>query len=626
MEHASTASGMSPEEKLRSGQKQVLRHFKENWRTVGQLPTGYGKTLTGAACYKAARLAGQATCLLWLVPRAAQAEQARVSLYEDLTDFLRVRDLASATGEFSVIDAGGRPVMARNALRKGTCEVFVATIQSLLVPETREMLLEMLDVGRWMVVADEYHHFGSAEKSAWAQTMRDLDRRASCVLALSATPHRVDGKNYFGKPDVSVSYEAAEREGAVKRLCLGAHEYVVDVIKPGPDGKPEALTFTTAELMDELGADGDASRIDKIMAKKRMRFSSKYVSPMVTRAVARLEDLRVRGIRAQMLVQAMSCHHAECLCIQIRALLPDHMSVDWVGTGPDGRDDATNRDIVERQFCPPKGADGKRPWTLDVLVNVGIASEGLDCVDVTEVVFCTSPTRNPTTLQTIGRAARTMRLASDQEQPVAHISVDTSSELRDYPGKRVQALFDDPKAPPKPRDTDDTDADETPEYRRLPEELYEGRIEVTWQSVLDDPAFLEKAAVVQQTRPDLEVAYGSQEDLMQALAAAEAVMRQAQAEKDAHADAGYRHHEMRQQITSAVRKVASLVLSMTSGQMRPSKERQNEVFRKINGKKKGYFGSLDKNTDFDTMRLHYQWVRDLETRILDEQKVPTWLM
>jgi len=219
-----------------------------------------------------------------------------------------------------------------------------------------------------------------------------------------------------------------------------------------------------------------------------------------------------------------------------------------------------------------------------------------------------------------------MRLASDQEQPVAHISVDTSSELRDYPGKRVQALFDDPKAPPKPRDTEGTDTDDTPEYRRLPEELYEGRIEVTWQSVLDDPAFLEKAAVVQQTRPDLVEATGSQEEFIRALADAEAVMRQAQAEKDAHADAGQRHHEMRQQVTSAVRKVASLVLSMTGGQMRPSKERQKEVFRKINSRKKGMFGPLDKNADFDSIRLHYQWVRDLETRILDEERVPTWLM
>lgn len=625
MEYASRSPHLPPEEKLRSGQRQVIQHFKQDWRSIGQLPTGYGKTLTGAACYKAARDAGKATCLLWIVPRAAQAEQARVSLFEDLTGFMGLTDLRTAKGEFGVIDAGSRTVMAHNALRRGACEVFVATVQSLLVPETREMVFEMLDIGRWMLVADEYHHFGSAEKSAWAQIIRDLDRRASCVLALSATPHRVDGASYFGKPNVVVTYQAAEREGAVKSLRLGAHEYVVDVIRPGPEGKQEALTFTTAELLNELGAEGDANRIDKIMAKKRMRFSAKYVSPMVSRAVERLEDLRLRGIRSQMLVQAMSCYHAECLCTQIRALLPEDMKVDWVGTGPEGRDDAANRDIVEKQFCPPKGPDGKRPWTLDVLVNVGIASEGLDCVDVTEVVFCTSPARNPTTLQTIGRAARTMKLASDQEPPVAHISVDTSSELRGYPGDRIQVLFDDPKAPPNPLDGGDDEVDSRPEYRPLPEELYEGRIEVTWQSVVDDPAFLDKVAVVENQRPELLVEKGSKEAFMEALVDAEIALRKAQAEKSAHADAGQRHHEMRKQIEAAVRKVASLVMTQSGGQMRQSKERQNEVFRSINGRKKRQFGSLDKNTDFDTMRSHYQWVRALEAEILHTGRIPSWL-
>jgi superfamily II DNA or RNA helicase len=627
MEPTSRSRRLSPEEKLRSGQKQVLQHFKQNWRSIGQLPTGYGKTLTGAACYKAAREAGKATCLLWIVPRAAQAEQARVSLYEDLTGFLGIKDLRIAPGEFGVIDAGSRTVMARNALRRNTCEVFVATIQSLLVPETREILMEMLSIGRWMLVADEYHHFGNADKSAWSQAVRDIDRRASCVLALSATPFRTDGASYFGKPDVVVTYAAAEREGAVKSLRLGAHEYVVDVLRPGADGKPEVLTFTTAELLDELGTDSDANRIDKMMAKKRMRFSAKYISPMVLRAVERLEDLRIRGIRSQMLVQAMSCFHAECLCTQIRALLPDDMSVDWVGTGPEGRDDALNRDIVERQFCPPKGADGKRPWSLDVLVNVGIASEGLDCVDVTEVVFCTAPTRNPTTMQTIGRAARTMRVASNQEQPVAHISVDTSSELRDYPGKRIQDLFDDPKAPPKPRgDANGTEGEgEGPGYRPLPEELYEGRIEVTWQSVIDDPAFLEKVAVVERQSPELLDATGSHDAFVDALVKAEITLRQVQAEKDSHNDAGQRHHEMRKQIEAAVRKVASLAMSVSGGQMRPSKERQNEVFRAINGRKKRHFGSVDKNTDFETLRHHYQWIRDLEIYILEKKRLPAWL-
>lgn len=623
MEHASRSSGMSPEEKLRRGQKETLEHFKHNWRTVAQLPTGYGKTLTGAACYKAARQENRANHLLWIVPRAAQAEQARISLFEDLTDFLQVRDLRSEPGDFKVIDVGQRPTRAYSAVRNGTCEVFVATIQSLLIPERLETVMDMMSTGRWMLVADEYHHFGDVEKSIWAQTIRDIDRRASCTLALSATPHRSDGSSLFGKPEVTVSYQSAEQEGAVKSLCLGAHEYLVDVIKPNGDGKPEALTFTTSELLDELGIPDAPNRLDKVMAKKRMKFSAKYVSPMVTRAIDRLENLRLQGIKGQMLVQAMSCFHAECLCTQIKALLPEGMSVDWVGTGADGRPDEVNRDIVERQFCPPKDASGKRPWTLDVLVNVGIASEGLDCVDVTEVVFCTSPTANPTTLQTIGRAARTMKLASGQEQPTAYISVDTSSPLRRYPGDMVQALFDDPKTPPKPRD-DDSDTPTSSPYTPLPESLYDGHIDVTWQSVMDDPAFQALVNAVEAQKPDVASRFSDRDALAQAMAEIEAEKRQAQAEKDLHITSELRHKEKRNKVNGAVSRVATLALEQGSKTLRPAKERKDELFRRINGRKKSALGPLGKDTPFKDIDLHYEWVRNLEQRILT-QGLPSWL-
>jgi superfamily II DNA or RNA helicase len=625
MEHASRSPRLSPEEKLRLGQKQTLQHFSENWRTIAQLPTGYGKTLTGAACYKAARHAAKANHLLWIVPRAAQAEQARVSLFEDLTGFLRVNDLRAEPGEFQVIDVGQRPTRAYSAVRNGSCEVFVATIQSLLTPERFETVMDMMSTGRWMLVADEYHHFGDAEKSVWAQTIRQLDARAACTLALSATPHRSDGSSLFGKPEVVVSYEEAVREGAVKSLCLGAHEYLVDVVRTSECGKPEVLTFTTAELLDELGIADDPNRLDKVMAKKRMKFSSKYVSPMVTRAVDRMENLRLHGIRSQMLVQAMSCFHAESICTQLKALLPDTMRVDWVGTGADGRPDDVNKDIVERQFCPPKDASGKRPWTLDVLVNVGIASEGLDCVDVTEVVFCTSPTANPTTLQTIGRAARTMKLASGQHQPVAHISVDTSSALRRYPGKMIETLFDDPKAPPKTRDTEEDTAREDRPYVPLPEKLYDGHIDVTWQNVIDDPAFLVMVETIEAQNPGLADRHGGHDELKMLMAKFEAEKRQQQAEKDLHITSELRHKDKREQVNTAVRRIANLALERGSQALRPAKERKDELFSRINGRKKSALGALGKDTPFKDIDRHYEWVIALEQRILKEG-LPTWLM
>src|SRR5690606_2867835 len=100
-----------------------------------------------------------------------------------------------------------------------------------------------------------------------------------------------------------------------------------------------------------------------------------------------------------------SCSHGKMVCEQAKVLLPEFMEVDWVGTGPQGRSQQENEEVLHR-FCPPKDASGKRPWTLDVLVNVGIAGEGLDTTDVTEIVFLTPGNLTISNLQTIGRGAR----------------------------------------------------------------------------------------------------------------------------------------------------------------------------------------------------------------------------
>lgn len=626
MEHASRSLRMSPEEKLRSGQKAVLRHFKQNFRTIGQLPTGYGKTLTGVACYKAAREAGKATNLLWVVPRSAQAAQAQDSVYDDLINFLGVRDLRVKPGEFAVIDAGARPVMALNAARRGTCELYTATIQSLLTQETMESILQAMSTGQWMLVADEYHHFGDVESSAWASTMRTLDSKAACVLALSATPNRLDRKNYFTAPDVLVSYREAVAEGAVKGLSLHAHTYVVDVTKPGANGETEVFTFTTDELLNELGIQDNPGAVDKLMASKKMRFSSKYVSPMISRAVERLTDLRLQGLRGQMLVQAMSCFHAESLCTQIRALLPEGMRVDWVGTGRDGRNDETNSKIVNQDFCPPKNSDGVRPWTLDVLVNVGIASEGLDSVDVCEIVFCNSPRANPTTLQAIGRAARTMRLTGSQEQPTAHISVDSSSVLRGYPGDRLELLFDDQDLPPlSDEETPEREAPQERDYTPLPDEPFAMMVDVTWQQVVNDAGFLATVDALRESFPEKvteAVASSSESDWLQMIAEVEAKRR---SDQNASMNRAQEQKELRDTINKAVDKVAGYALQQSGESVRVPKERKRELFRKLNGRKKRALGAMGDNTEMSVLRDHYQWVKDVETEISQKGKLPSWL-
>ena len=143
---------------------------------------------------------------------------------------------------------------------------------------------------------------------------------------------------------------------------------------------------------------------------------------------------------------------------QVRALVPDNIRVDWVGTGPNGRPDAENQRVLD-EFCPPKNkVTGLRPWTLDILVNVGMAGEGTDCMDVTEVVYLTPANITISTQQTAGRGARIMKA---DLQPTCHINVDSGSEMSKYVGAAVMDLFDDDRAP----GNDDEDDDDTKDPR-----------------------------------------------------------------------------------------------------------------------------------------------------------------
>jgi len=96
-----------------------------------------------------------------------------------------------------------------------------------------------------------------------------------------------------------------------------------------------------------------------------------------------------------MLVYAYSCAHAKSLCQIIGGHAPG-LRVDWVGTGPNGRSDTENTNIIGRF----KGGAG------DVLVQVNIASEGFNCPPVSVIVDLSLTGFGPQKLQAYGRGTR----------------------------------------------------------------------------------------------------------------------------------------------------------------------------------------------------------------------------
>lgn len=603
MESASRSSGMPFPQDLRPKQKEIIEAYGHRNDLIAQLPTGYGKTKAAAGAYARLRDRGACNRMLCIVPRRGQAVQMANGLPDDLAEF-GIKTEALIVGD--------HPAAALKAHSKNTIQVFIVTIQSLLAPGTWATVSQLMETGKWFVYFDEHHHYGSFEGGDGEWTNRIKSLSYSAMLAMSATAKRPGETNYFADPEIKETYRAAADDAYVKKLNLHAYEYTIDAVMV--DGC--VRQYTTESLAEEAGGDSP-DKIDAHILTRKMRFSPKYISPLIMFPCDRMIDLRLQGVRSQMLVQAMSCAHAKCVLDQVRVALPDHLTADWVGTGPNGRTQEENDSVLQR-FCPPKNkATGRRPWTLDVLVNVGMAGEGLDSMDVAEVVFLTSANATISNKQVIGRGARLMKVP---DQPPCHINVDTGSPLAEFIGRDVEFIFDDDKPPKKTPDDDDTTKTRNEsEYQELPETLTATIFDMRLTNIRGMPMFRE---VYETTRRKTD--HLAQTDEEVAAIAEKAILDYLGRSNNA----GSIYAQKSSQITEAVHKIAGLVFRLQSASgLRPDRTMIGDLCKRINSRKKRDLGAVP-DADGEELDSHWQWLKGLERQILSQSGmggVPQWL-
>jgi len=602
MEPSGSASGVSLPKDLRPKQREVIEAFLATVTLIIKLPVAYGKTETAAGAFAQLRHRAVANRMLYIVARRDQARQAADSIPYSLSRY----GISSRA-----LIVGANTAEAKRANARGDLVVYIVTVQSLLSQRTWETVCDMMQTGQWFVVVDEHHHYSNEEEAKWSGRIKNLCYAG--FLAMSATPKRYSGDDHFGEPQISETYVNAAAQGYVKRLSLHAYQYEIDAVTI--DG--HLHKFTTEELAKAAGGD-DADAIEAFLSSRKMRFSPKYISPLVTFPVDRLIDLRCRNIRTQMLIRAMSCSHAKCIYDQVRSLLPDGFGVDWVGTGPNGRPDEEN-DRVLAAFCPEKDKlTGERPWTLDILITVGMAGEGLDTIDVTEISFLTPANNTISNLQTIGRGSRIVRRHPDL---VCHLNVDTGSELSHFVGSKIMEIFE------QPVDIDDDDEDDFREpralddYEELPEKLSWTIVDVRLSDIRSEPMF---KVIVETLEKDLRRRFDrlpSQDEIDSA--AEKAIFEYLNRSNNQTSILA----QMNDQVTMAMRKIAGLVVRRLA-EMGVGIERTlvGDLSKRINSRKKYELGAI--KTDEDTLRLHYEWLKRLERQILDGHGLnglPQWL-
>lgn len=584
----------------RRGQREVINCAIERGRRrlCAQLPTGYGKTFTAAAVYSSLKQQGKVDRLLYLVPTKAQLDQFVQDGPNDL-------DTANLPGSHYVCDvsyAGAAQTIKQH--RAGSHQVFACTIQSLTTAGTGSTIRELLKSGRWMICVDEYHHYG-LEKT-WGRSVLALEELPTCefLLALSATPYRPGDDSAFGKPEVTVSYRRAVQEHAVKPMRCHSYTYRIDAIDNG-----DVVSYTTQDLIDQAGSEAPEA-LERVF--REMRWSPKYISPLVDTPISRMQRERLAsGYKLQALIGAFCCSHARLVCEQVQSMFPE-LKVDWVGTGTNGRSDSENREILNR-FCPPK-RDGRRHQEdikLDVLVHVGMAGEGLDTLYVSEVIHLNPANKNNSNDQENGRGARYL------PDVTTYINVETGSDYaRDWLGHRIELAFDampgevvEDDEEPEESDQEDYDFPELPDEPTIQIidceciEINTGEVERMAEALsevsgvaLTDPVLQEKAVELYKR------------------------MKREEAERFNERSAVEQWRQAVEQALSVVARRAARMLTAPGARM--DRGLLGDLRKRINSRKKRALGAVDR--DVQLLRRHYDWLKSLETELI-EGGIPGWL-
>jgi hypothetical protein len=361
---------------------------------AGQFPTGYGKTIIAAMIFRELFQRKMCDRMLLIVANTQQAEQAMV-------DFAKECRIVGLDGvECWPVENTGTPALVN---KRGEANVFITTVQTISagIRSTKaggNCVAELMNNGKWFVVADEYHHYGSGKD--WGNSVNSICKKAVGCVALSATPFNREVDTVFGEPDFVWTYAQALNEKAVKFFELKSAKYGCTLVDQ--DNSVEDLT--TCDLRDKDDP-------DKYIKKKALRYSDKYVQPILRRAVNNLIEKRAAtGKRLQMLVRAHGCFHAMCLSKTLSDITD--YQVDWVGSGEFGRKDFDNSGILAK-FVPGKDKNGVRKEPgLDILVQVGMCGEGANTVNVVEIVDLGLSTFNEPAnadRQLMGRGGRVIR-------------------------------------------------------------------------------------------------------------------------------------------------------------------------------------------------------------------------
>lgn len=580
----------------------------------GQFPTGYGKTIIAAMAFQHLVKKGWCDRMLLIVANTQQADQAKA-------DFAKDCKLVGLDGvECWPVTNNGSAALASI---RNDANVFIATVQTVAASYRGGVncVEQLMAKGKWFVVADEYHHYG--EGKDWGNAVQAVCRNAAHYLALSATPYNRAVDTVFGAPDFVWTYANALEEGAVKAFELKGAKYGVTLI----DQDNNIEDFTTCDLRKQKDP-------DKFIKKRALRYSDKYVQPLLRRAINSLVNKRsATGLRLQMLVRAHGCFHAACLAKMLADITPDY-KVDWVGSGEYGRKDFENEAILKK-FVPGKDANNRRKDPeLDILVQVGMCSEGSDTVNVVEIVDLSLSTfiePANTDRQFIGRGARVIKDSNGHPVEIGDSSISCTVWVpSDSPIGKLhgfvqfqqwidhKALADlDDEGGPDPKTPDDDDDEPVDLFISTKLIKVEDCELIEWLEGDQFPMFAKEMA---KTRKGFDIS--NPEDLEFAKEVFRKVYRVETEEKNRHDELERNKLVLNEQVKKMAGHLLRLMIAKSSS---VPKSIYGDIIKRINAQIARQFGFYRNGiTSIDQVADILVWLNEEAGRINQTKQPPMW--
>ncbi len=360
-------------------------------KVIAYVTPGGGKSLFALLAGKLID-AGLADKVCWIVPRLTLAYQAETNFVDPF--FKKMIDhqhlIRSSTNE-------DNPCRGLSG--------FVTTYHALAMDEGKTVLMDFIR-HRHILILDEFHHV--EDKSIWHNTLQPLIDRAEYLVYLSGTLERGDKhkiafidyiEGFLG--DIIPDLRNTETTAIINYTRRDALEE--QAILP--------VKFSLADghaTWNEDGIDQRAmvSTRDKRLSSRALftALSTEFSDQLLESGMAEWVNYKKKRPWSKIIIVAATISHAKAILEKIRKM-GFYSKI------------ATSDDSPEAL----RHIKAFRNTGLDILVGVGMFSEGFDCKPLTHIICLTHVRSRPWILQLIARAVRVDPNAGSYRSQLAYV-------------------------------------------------------------------------------------------------------------------------------------------------------------------------------------------------------------